>query len=62
MDPVHRGVHGPGVSVFGSPKFFGVLIPCDALCLLKRKFSVKRLLQVSDLVAEAGFQSSPKEK
>ena len=42
--------------------FFGVLIPCNVLCLLKSKFSVKRLLQVSDLAAEAGFQSSLKEK
>ena len=42
--------------------FFGVLIPCNVLCLLKGKFSVKRLLQVSDLAAEAGFQSSLKEK
>ena len=42
--------------------FFGVLIPCDVLRLLKSKFSVKRLLQVSDLAAEAGFQSSLKEK
>lgn len=42
--------------------FFGVLIPCNVLCLLKGQFSVKRLLQVSDLAAEAGFQSSLKEK
>lgn len=42
--------------------FFGVLIPYNVLCLLKGKFSVKRLLQVSDLAAEAGFQSSLKEK
>ena len=42
--------------------FFGVLIPHNVLCLLKSKFSVKRLLQVSDLAAEAGFQSSLKEK
>ena len=42
--------------------FFGVLIPCNVLCLLKSKLSVKCLLQVSDLVADAGFQSSLKEK
>lgn len=42
--------------------FFGELIPCNVLCLLKSKFSVKRLLQVSDLAAKAGFQSSLKEK
>lgn len=48
--------------LFSFSLFFGVLIPCNVLCLLKSKFSVKRLLQVSDLAAEAGFQSSLKEK
>lgn len=42
--------------------FFGVLIPCNVLCLLKSKLSVKCLLLVSDFVADAGFQSSLKEK